>query len=434
MKRLTLILLLSLGLNLALAAWWMGSRSPTVEVPPAQAADPTPVAARLPTKNSAKKSGTPASALPASAPAPGIRSWQDLQTDDLKEFVTRLRAAGCPEETVQDLILAEVNRRYTARVRDLYPDRYKERPYWEMQKNDLAEMKKNREANRKSQEMQKEKSAELVALLGLDPEKERRKEDGMEDAYNWMESRVSFLPESKREAALKYLDDFEEKRQEFYQRNRGLYDAQYRSEQRELEAEQLRGLSQILSPQELREFELRQSQVASQLTFDLRGIALTRAQYESIFDVRKKYGDSIYNYGDIETAEGRQKVEDTKKSMQLEIAALVGPEKATEYQRSQDYSYQQLVQLASRSDLPVSTAGKVYDYKEAAEQTAKQLKEDKTLSPEQRQAALLQVRAETEKTVKEALGEKNYKRYLQQGGWWLNNIAPAAPTRPRPTQ
>src|SRR5262245_25708935 len=34
-------------------------------------------------------------------------AWKDLQSDDLKEFIRRLRGAGCPEETVRDIIVAE---------------------------------------------------------------------------------------------------------------------------------------------------------------------------------------------------------------------------------------------------------------------------------------------------------------------------------------
>ena len=81
---------------------------------------------------------------------------------------------------------------------------------------------------------------------------------------------MSFLPESKREAVRKYLDEFQDKQQEFYALNRGLYDAQYRDDQKRLEAERLQGLAQFLSLQELREFELRQSQRACQLSLNCK--------------------------------------------------------------------------------------------------------------------------------------------------------------------
>jgi len=34
-------------------------------------------------------------------------TWKQLESSDLKGFIRHLRAVGCPEETVQDLVLAQ---------------------------------------------------------------------------------------------------------------------------------------------------------------------------------------------------------------------------------------------------------------------------------------------------------------------------------------
>lgn len=331
---------------------------------------------------------------------------------------------------MQDIILAEVNRRYAVRSRELWPERYAMKPFWEVEKNDPVESRKNRERMRQDRELRKEKSALLVDLFGVDLERERRKADGLAEFVDYNERRVSFLPEAKREAVAGLLDEFEDKMQDFYSRNRGMYDAQYRAEQRQLETERAQALAQFLTPQELREFELRQTQLASQLSHDLRALSVTREQYEAIFDIRKKYGDGIYNYADIETKEARDQVARNKEAMQAEMAVALGRDKAREYERSQDYSYQQLDRLAQRYDLPADTAAKVYDFKEAAEAGAKQIKADLSLTDPQRQDALRKIRDETQQAVKEALGAGNYTNYLREGGWWINSLAPT-PSRRR---
>jgi hypothetical protein len=207
-----------------------------------------------------------------------------------------------------------------------------------------------------------------------------------------------------------------------------MYDSQYRAELRQLEAERLQGLAQFLTPEELREYELRQTQLANQLSHDLRGLTLTRDQYEAIYDIRKKYGDSIFNYGDVESKDARDKVQETQKALKGEIAAALGPAMGKEYERAQDYSYQELARLAKRSDLPADTAARVYEVKEAAEASVKQIQGNQDLTPEKRQEALRQIQAETENTVKTTLGEDNFKKYKRQGGWWINNLAPSART------
>ena len=376
-----------------------------------------------------------AAAARAEAEARAIKSWQDIGKDDLKQLVASLRSVGCPEETVRDIILAEVNRIYQAKNRAAYPEIYGERLYWQVEKRDAESQQRSRERSKQMQQLQKEKSALLVELLGVDPEKLMREEDGTgEMFFNWNERKLAFLPEAKRAEALKFIEEFEEKRQDFYARNRGLHDDIYRAEQKQLEAEELEGLSKILSPQELREYELRNSQTASQLRYDLQGLSLTREQYESIFDVRKKYGNSIYNYGDIEGQAARDQIEANKKAMQAELMAALGPEAGRKYERSQDYTYKQLAGLAKRYNLPETAADNVYDGKSAAEASVKAINENANLSLQEKEAAKQKIRDETETMVKSLLGEDNFKRYQRNGGYWINNLSPTRrppiPVRP----
>ncbi len=353
-------------------------------------------------------------------------SWREFQVEDLKEFIRRLRAAGCPEDTIEDLVIAEVNRRYAPKLRALWPEDFLQNDYWKPYQAtyDAAKVKKNRERARQQQALQKEKTALLVELFGVDVEKQRRKEEGL-DYEGWNPNgNLAFLPESKRDAVQQYLDDFQDKEQEFYARTRGNWDADARAEQKKLEQEKLAGLARFLTPEELREYELRNSQMASQISSDLRGVSLTREQYEALFDIRKKYGDSIYNWSDAANdPDTIKQIEQNKKNLQADLAVALGADKEQEMERAQDYNYQQLAGLARRNDLPPDTAPKIYDFKQAAEKAVQVVRSNTSLAPDQQQAALAQIRAETEQSVKTLLGDKLYKRYLNGGGWWLNNLA-----------
>jgi len=428
MKPVVYLTILSLAANVALAAWWLKGRpepAPTAVVVTESEPDSRPGGIRFTPSGSGDASMAPLVARTSS----NEPTWAELQTSDLKEFVRRLRAAGCPEETVRDIILAEVNRRYATLNRELWPEQNVVKPFWEVQKNDPTDYKRSRERSRRNRELQKEKSALLVELLGVDPEKELRKAEGQTDYVDYYERRVSFLPEEKREAVTQLLDEFDLKSQELSDRNRGLYDSQSRAERAVLEAQRLVALAQILTPQELREYELRQTQVASQLRSDLRSATVSREDYETIFDIRKRYGDSIYNYAELEGKEAREQATKNRESMEAELANALGPDKARQLKRSQDYAYNELNRLAQRNDLPADTATKVYDFKEAAETAAKQLRADTTLSDEQRKQALVEIRNAAQQSVQDTLGA-HYSAYQRRNGWWLNNIAPA----PRPTQ
>jgi 2-hydroxychromene-2-carboxylate isomerase len=422
--RISFVILLSLAANVVLAAVWLQVNHSSPKAVDAVAAAQTETVMVA-----------PSSVVPVDDGATGLNSqarWSDLQVADLREFVRRLRAVGCPEETIKDLVLAELNRSFSKKQRALWQDsNFNSSEYWKpyRQRNVPAELKKNRERSLQMRDMQKEKTALIVELFGVDVEKERRKEEGMDGDWGWNSGNLAYLPESKRDAVQKFLEDFQDKEQEFYASIQGAWDADTRAGQKRLEQEKMDGLAQILTPQELREYALRNSQMASQVQSEIRGVDLTRAQYEALFDIRSKYGDSIYNYGDAgNDADAMKQIEQNKKDLQADIASAVGADKAQQLERAQDYSYQELNRLAKRYGLPADTASKVYDFKGAAETAVKDLSANTDLTSEQRQSALAQIRTETEQAVKTAVGsEKIYKRYVNNGGWWLNNLAPAPP-------
>ena len=362
MKTFAWLIAISLTANILLAGWWMKNHSTFPQLP--EAAPPKT------TQASVFDSGKVPAAVPVieltnqAAPV----TWSVFQTDDLKELIRRLRAVGCPEGIVQDIICGEVDRLFAPRLRAIWPENNQPRPFWKLQKWNAAESRKNRDRIRQQQEIQKEKSDMLVSLLGVDPEKELLKAEGQPDYSSWPNSQLDFLPETKRDAVEKYLVDFNDKMQDFYARNQGLWDDQARAEQKQLQDQEMQGLGQILTPDELRQFELRNSQLATQLSFDLRGLSLNEQQYEAVYDIRKKYGDSIYNWsGDDNPPDVASQIEQNKKNLDGEIAAALGPDLGKQYHRDQDYSYRQLASLAVRNNLPAGTADRIYDDKDAAE-------------------------------------------------------------------
>ena len=41
--------------------------------------------------------------------------WQMVESEDYKNYIANLRAIGCPEETIRDIIIADVNKLFAAR-------------------------------------------------------------------------------------------------------------------------------------------------------------------------------------------------------------------------------------------------------------------------------------------------------------------------------
>ncbi len=121
----------------------------------------------------------------------------------------------------------------------------------------------------------------------------------------------------------------------------------------------------------------------------------------------------------------RDKAAAAKKETDAQIKTLLGDVRYADYERSQDYTYQGIYRVAERNGLAKEDAHKVYDMKKVAEDQAGKVRQDASLSSEQRTAALQGIRSETERGIRTVFGEKAFNSYVNQPGtYWLKGISP----------
>jgi hypothetical protein len=288
----------------------------------------------------------------------------------------------------------------------------------------LDSSKKEHERLRQERALLKEKSALLAVLFGGEKDLGEIRGGKFSD---WRLEQLSFLPEAKREAVDDCVAAYEERKAAYEQENRGLFDAEWRAQSHQFEVDLMEQLSHLLTSAELREYELRNSQLAEELSGNLEHVSLTREQYEKLFDTYKKYGDM--NNWIADSPEESEKAEEKEKALMAELRATLGPAVVQEYERNQDGDYTVLKTMAKRNNLPQETADKVYDLKDAAESAVEHIGQNGQLTPDQRDQALDAIRSETEKVVQGTLGDALYKKYLRSGGWWINELAPGPSSR-----
>ena len=344
-------------------------------------------------------------------------TWRNVEAQDYKDYIANLRSVDCPEETIRDIIFADVNKLYAGKFKLLRGEEgdYK---YWKGNRS-WSNNKEGLERQKRIRELEKEKSALLVELLGVDPEKDRQKEMGYSD---YRDRNLSFLPEEKKKLARDIQEKFEEQRQELY-RN-GIYDEEDQKALKKVYEAQMAEMAKVLTPQELEEYDLRASQIASQLRYDLDGFEPTENEFREVYRLRKAREDDLaYSY-DPDDKAGQERRKKAGEEVDLQIKAQMGDARYAEYKRSQDYSYKELARLSDRLELPKGTAVAVFDMKKVAEDEVRKVREDKTLTNEQRTQALQAIRMETEKAITESLGESGLKKYRSRGGYWISNLAP----------
>ena len=88
-------------------------------------------------------------------------SWQQVESDDYRTYIENLRDIGCPEQTIRDIIIADVNALYAKkRATEITSP---EQQWWRSEPDaDVAQT-----AAEKSAELEEERRALLTSLLGL---------------------------------------------------------------------------------------------------------------------------------------------------------------------------------------------------------------------------------------------------------------------------
>src|SRR2546427_564779 len=51
----------------------------------------------------------------ASAPGQPF-NWREVESADFRKYIANLRSIGCPEETIRDIIITDVNKLYAAKL------------------------------------------------------------------------------------------------------------------------------------------------------------------------------------------------------------------------------------------------------------------------------------------------------------------------------
>ena len=406
-------LVISLFLNLGLAAALLRPTAPApTAVPPVAAPEATP-------------------APPVTAPAPRPRTvtqvvtntlsqkfdWNAVESDDYKKYIANLRAIGCPEETIRDIITADVNKLYESRRKALAgpPKKFE---FWKP--GVMMGGAVDPERTEKERALNLEKRALLTELLGSAPDE---KPDLLASTANQLEAMFDFLPSDKRNKVFETMQDMQTKMQKAMKG--GTPDP---DDLRKLMKESEATLASLLTPQELLDYNLRFSITANTMRMQLAGFEPTEQEFLEIYKRRKAYDDEfIGGFGGPLNLKGeeKQRQQTAEKALEDQVKNLLGGDRYTDYTRAKDYAYQAMYRVADREGLGKEAALKVYDMKKAAEDQAKQLRNDKNLSADQRTAALRAIRDETERSVKNVFGEKGFTTYERNNGtFWLKGIAP----------
>lgn len=415
MKSPRLIVLL-LGLNLALFAGILGYVLRARLAEPFRSAGSDAPSQPLPLPKSLAKFLTP-----PPSPATNQLQWAQLESEDYKTYVARLRAIGCPEQTIRDIIIADLDKLMAPEIRSA-SGRRKELKYWYPEEEEMHNDVDPREALRAEREIDKRKRQIIQELVQADLVSEHMKASGQEDYY---ERRLQFLPEATRAKVREVLERFDEAEQQIREKDEaaeiGLSGGD-RAQLRLLRQQRADDVENLLSPQQKHLYELWLSPLANDVRHATYGMNASEQEFLTIYQARRNF-DETWGLRDPDLLDpaSRQEMDQARAAMDNQILTGLGEERFADYQRGQDDDFHLLSSLVTRFKLPKEKAAEVYGYKTVSLSYRSQIGSNPDLTEEQKQEASAAIAEETRKAVRGVLGNKAYSHYVRSGqGRWLS--------------
>lgn len=346
--------------------------------------------------------------------------WAQLETEDYREYIARLRAIGCPEQTIRDIIIADLDKLFAPRVQTIF-GRRPDLQYWHSEEEELANNQDPREWLQQERDVDREKRAILLDLLGVDVVRERMKLKGHQDYY---ERRLSFLPEDKQTAVRLLLERYDELEGPLRAKLQEA-DASLTAEEAErlavLRGERELELARLLTPEEQQQFELWLSPSANAVRYAFYGLEPTEAEFLKVYGLQQAF-DAAWSPDLVNLDDPAQLTQwaQAKQELDRQLQEALGPERYREFQRGQDADWHRLNATAARYDLPREKAGEAYAMKQTFAQMRAFVEGDPGLTPEQKQLAVEAMKRETRQAVTGVLGDQGTQYFLADGhGQWL---------------
>lgn len=414
------ILIVSLGLNLALGCWalarWQHAASPDGSARSGPGSLPAPEAKSVPVWRTLRTNVT--EFVTNRVDAPGFH-WSQLETNDYDSYAANLRGVGCPEPVVRQMLMTELEEHYAER----HADAEQTTSFWETQSQRQArELGIRREQHR----LDTEKRALIARILGVTWSAKAFKD------YVSEEEPAILLGCLSDDSALRLMDAamrIEEESKLFQAEIRGIVIDTDEPRLEALVAEARRRMEQAVTPAEAEEILLRVSDLANGYIFGSRlaGVSLTGYELRRVAAItaraRDLIGLALINVFDDHRS--GHDIEDVIKSFPPEalpeISQLLGPERAAAFERSMDKDFRDFARSAQQTELPVDSAIKAFTIRREAEAAARELKAIADLDPAQRNASLEALRRETEKAMRQIVGEKAMNRFFQAERGWVHD-------------
>lgn len=364
----------------------------------------SPAATAIHAPSPAGPAAVPASGAAASVVPPdlGPETWKYLSAGSDAEFVARLRAEGFPPHLLFALVETRLRARHADELKRFRPPA--DYAYWRQGPQDDDLSPEDRAARRA---LDRRIGDERRQLLGPDA-------DLITAAERANRTRsLGNISDEKADQVLEINKDYTEIAARLRDRARGVTLPEDREQLAFVEQERRADLAKVLTPDELREYDLRSSPSAITVRSRLRGFDATEEEFRALAGLQLAF-DSTYGRTSL-SPEQEQRRTAAAAELTTQIQALLPPERFAEYQVKTDQTYPAVAGLISQYNSPSDAATVVGAQRDLA-QRFNALRQNRDLPAAVRDAQLDALSAEANRRMAAALGSDAFSVYKRNGG------------------
>jgi hypothetical protein len=336
--------------------------------------------------------------------------WERIRSTDYAAYARNLRALGCPEASIIDLIVGEVTAQFSERLRT----QARAAPYRFWESASLAAAAERSRLRQLQVNLERERREVLQQALGPGALQAMAKYRLWNDADPEAEL-LAFLPRGK----LEQLQAINQKYATDPAADVALMSEAAMQRAAAERARQRAEIAGLLSAQELEELDLRKSETAERLRQELRGFSANEAEFRQLFRVRRAYEATLAANTDVRDPNVLEVRIEAERRFAEEARAALGEQRYGEYQRARDQDYQNALQLTQYHGLPDDVATRVYELKRDVDARAGAITANTALSEARRGELLAQIQSDTERTLQSLFGKEVLAEYRRNNRWWM---------------
>lgn len=386
------ILLASLGAN----AWFL-LRSGEITLP-----TPVPVV----TADAVKPSPAPTALAPTFTTLPQTPA-------EYRELQTRLEQMGLPPQVVRIVLASLINRETDRRLREARGAPGPEE-YWRYHFPFSDNVDMQLTMRRISYEQRK-----LLRDLDLDGNWD---DDADQRVYGK-------LPPDKVSQLKRIAADYADMEEQLYVDARDRNSPEVKARAALLAKEKRADMERALTPGELLEYDMRNSQAAQRLRNRLMRFTITEAEYVAAFPQVRAIVENVGGHELAGGLEGRRAWERAEKEIDAALRQSLGEARYQELANANDPTFRQTREFVTELKLPPPAAAEVLAVQCEFAPKLQAVDRNRDLNENQRDAQAFALASEARERLLRTLGPEQFEAYKRRAGTWLgDSLARKAPT------